>query len=65
MLAQEARRARSANSLTNQKKKLMSVNNIKVGLREIEWDGMDRIDLAQEKQTWRDLVNMVMNFHFP
>jgi hypothetical protein len=26
-------------------------------LREIEWDGMDRIDLAQDRDQWRALVN--------
>jgi hypothetical protein len=37
------------------------VNNIKMDLREIEWDGMDWIDQAQDKDKWRTLVNMVMN----
>jgi hypothetical protein len=27
----------------------MWVNNIKIDLREIEWDGMDWIDLAQDR----------------
>jgi hypothetical protein len=31
-------------------------------LREIGWDGMDWIDLAQERDQWRALVNIVMNF---
>jgi hypothetical protein len=30
-------------------------------LREIEWDGMDLIDLAQNRDQWRALVNTVMN----
>jgi hypothetical protein len=30
-------------------------------LREIGWDGMDWIDLAQDKAQQRALVNMVMN----
>jgi hypothetical protein len=30
-------------------------------LREIEWDGMDWIDLAQDTDQWRALVNTVMN----
>jgi hypothetical protein len=30
-------------------------------LREIGWDGMDWIDLAQERDQWRDLVNTAMN----
>jgi hypothetical protein len=30
-------------------------------LREIGWDGMDWIDLAQDRNQWRALVNTVMN----
>jgi hypothetical protein len=41
------------------------VDNIKIGLREIGWDGMDWIDLAQEMDQWRALVNTVMNLRFP
>jgi hypothetical protein len=37
------------------------VENIKINLREIEWDDMDRIDLAQVRDQWRALVNTVMN----
>jgi hypothetical protein len=37
------------------------VDNIKMDLREIGWDGMDWIDLAQDGGHWRALVNMVMN----
>jgi hypothetical protein len=37
------------------------VDNIKLDLREIEWDGMDWIELAQDKDRWRALVNTVMN----
>jgi hypothetical protein len=36
------------------------VNNIKMDLREIEWDVMDWIDLAQDRNQWRALVNTVM-----
>jgi hypothetical protein len=32
-------------------------NNIKMDLREIGWDGMDWIDLAQDRDQWRALVN--------
>jgi hypothetical protein len=38
------------------------VDNIKIDLREIGWDGMDWIDLAQDRNQWRALVNIVMNF---
>jgi hypothetical protein len=37
------------------------VANIKMDLREIEWDGIDWIDLAQNRDQWRALVNTVMN----
>jgi hypothetical protein len=33
--------------------------------REIEWVGMDWIDLAQVRDQYRALVNTVMNFRFP
>jgi hypothetical protein len=41
------------------------VDNIKMNLREIRWDGMDWIDLAQDRDQWRDLVNTVMNLLVP
>jgi hypothetical protein len=41
------------------------VNNIKMGLREIGWDDMDWIDLAQNRDQWRALVNTVMNLRVP
>jgi hypothetical protein len=41
------------------------VNNIKMDLREIEWDGMDWIDLAQDRDQRRALVNTVMNLLVP
>jgi hypothetical protein len=34
-------------------------------LREIGWDGMDWIELAQDRDQWRALVNTVMNLHVP
>jgi hypothetical protein len=37
------------------------VDNIIIDLREIRWDGMDRIELAQDRDQWRSLVNTVMN----
>jgi hypothetical protein len=39
----------------------MWVDNIKMDLREIGWDGGDWIDLAQDRDQWRALVNAVMN----
>jgi hypothetical protein len=39
--------------------------NIKTDLREIGWDGMDWIDLAQDRDQSRALVNTVMNLRVP
>jgi hypothetical protein len=41
------------------------VDNIKMDLREIGWGGMDWIDLAQDRDQWRALVNTVMNLLVP
>jgi hypothetical protein len=41
------------------------VDNIKMDLRKIGWGGMDRIDLAQDRDQWRALVNTVMNLQVP
>jgi hypothetical protein len=40
-------------------------DNIKMDLREIGWDGVDWIDLAQDRDQWRTLVNTVMNIRVP
>jgi hypothetical protein len=37
------------------------VDNIKMDLREIGWDGMDWTGLAQDRDQWRALVNTAMN----
>jgi hypothetical protein len=37
------------------------VDNIKMYLREIGWDGVDWIDMAQDRDQWRALVNTVLN----
>jgi hypothetical protein len=34
-------------------------------LREIGWDGMNWIELAQDSDQWRALVNTVMNPRVP
>jgi hypothetical protein len=41
------------------------VDNIKIYLREIGWDGVDWIDLAQDRDQWRAVVNTVMNLRVP
>jgi hypothetical protein len=41
------------------------VDNIKMDLREIGWDTKNWIDLAQDRDQWRALVNMVMNLWVP
>jgi hypothetical protein len=41
------------------------VNNIKIDLREMGCDSMDWIDLVQDRDQWRALVNAVMNLRVP
>jgi hypothetical protein len=41
------------------------MDNIKIGLRENGWNGMDWIDLTQDRDQWRALVNAVMNLRVP
>jgi hypothetical protein len=41
------------------------MDNIKMDLREVGWDGMDWIDVAQDRDQWRALVNTVMNLRVP
>jgi hypothetical protein len=41
------------------------VENNKMDLREIRWDGMDWIDLAQDMDQWKALVNTVMKLRVP
>jgi hypothetical protein len=41
------------------------VDNIKMDLREIGWVGVDWIDMAQDRDHWRALVNTVLNLRVP
>jgi len=40
-------------------------DNIKMNLQEVEFEGMDRIDVAQDRDRWWGLVNAVMNLWVP
>jgi hypothetical protein len=38
---------------------------ILMDLREIGWDGVDWIDMAQDRDQWRAVVNTVLNLRVP
>jgi hypothetical protein len=40
-------------------------DNIRKDLREIGWGGMDWIDLAQDRDQWKGLVNTALNLRVP
>jgi hypothetical protein len=41
------------------------MDNIKMDPRVIGWDGIDWIDLAQDRDQWRAFVKAVMNLRIP
>ena len=40
-------------------------DNIKMDLQDLGWGDMDWIDMAQDRDRWRALVNAVMNIRVP
>jgi hypothetical protein len=41
------------------------LDNIKMDLREIGWNEVDWIDMAQDRDQWRALVNTVLYLRVP
>jgi hypothetical protein len=41
------------------------VDNIKMDLRKIGWNGVDWIDMAQDEDQWRALVDTVLKLRVP
>jgi hypothetical protein len=40
-------------------------DNIRMDLREVRWEGMDWIHLAQDRDQWWAVVNTAMNLRVP
>jgi len=40
-------------------------DNIKMDVRELEWEGVDWMHLAQDREEWRNLVNTVTKLRVP
>jgi len=45
--------------------RLRWVDTIKMDLQEVGCEGMDWIELAQDRDSWLELVNVVMQFRVP
>jgi hypothetical protein len=43
----------------------MWVDNVKMDFKEIRLDGVDWIDMPQDRDQWRALVNTVLNLRVP
>jgi hypothetical protein len=41
------------------------VDNIRMDVGEVGWGDVDRIGLAQDRNRWRALVNLVLNLRVP
>jgi hypothetical protein len=41
------------------------VDSIKIDVREVGWDDVDWVNLAQDRDHWRSLMNTVMNHRVP
>ena len=48
-----------------ERSKLRWEDNIKMDLQKVGCGGMNWIELAQARDRWRALVNVVMNLRFP
>jgi hypothetical protein len=62
------RRDGQNNGNTNKLRNIICVGYIeyiRMDLGEIGWNGVDWIDLAQDRDQWRALVNTVMNLRVP
>ena len=40
-------------------------DNIKIYLRKVGWEGMDWVELTEDRYRWRAVVNAVMNLWVP
>jgi hypothetical protein len=41
------------------------VDGIRIDIKEIDWEGVDRIDLTQNREKLEVILYMVMNFRVP